>query len=136
MKKLFLILTVFLMAISSSCQTMQRGNFIGFHVYTVTLDPDVTWNQYYDFWKSKVIPEYEKNFEGKMYALKGIRGECTNCIAGMMVWRTEADRDKFFNKEGELNDAGNAAMAKMQSVLDQLAKLGTATSKYTDWVVQ
>ena len=136
MKKLFLILTVFLIAAGSSCQTMQKGNFIGFHVYTVTLDPDVTWNQYYDFWKSKVIPEYEKNFEGKMYALKGIRGECTNCIAGMMVWRTEADRDKFFNKEGELNDAGNAAMAKMQSVLDQLAKLGTATSKYTDWVVQ
>jgi hypothetical protein len=136
MKKLLLIAAVIIIAVNSSCQTITKGNFIGFHVYTVNLDPNVTWNQFYDFWMKKVTPEYEKNFECKAYALKGIRGECANCIAGMIVWKTEADRDKFFNKDGELNDVGKAAMAKMQPVLDQLAKLGTTTSKYTDWIIQ
>ena len=136
MKKLFLIAAVILIAGNTSCQPLQKGNFIGFHVLTVNLDPDVTMNQFYDLWKNKVVPEYEKNLECKFYSLKGIRGEYTNCIAGMLVWKTEADRDKFFNKEGGNTEAGKAAFAKIQPALDQLAKLGTSTSKYTDWLVQ
>ncbi|HBE42977.1 MAG TPA: hypothetical protein DDW27_17590 [Bacteroidales bacterium] len=35
-----------------------------------------------------------------------------------------------------LNDAGNAAMSRIQPLLDQLTKLGTSTFKYTDWIIQ
>jgi hypothetical protein len=124
MKKLILIAAVILMAGCTYGQTLQKGNFIGFHVNTINLDPNVTLNQFLDVWKNKVGPEYEKNFQCKYYLVKGIRGEC------------EADRDKFFKKDGELNEVGQAAMDKMKPVLDELAKLGATTSKYTDWVIQ
>ena len=136
MKKLILIAAVILMAGCTYGQTLQKGNFIGFHVHTINLDPNVTLNQFLDVWKNKVGPEYEKNFQCKYYLVKGIRGECENCFAGMMVWKSEADRDKFFKKDGELNEVGQAAMDKMKPVLDELAKLGATTSKYTDWVIQ
>ena len=40
------------------------------------------------------------------------------------------------NPKGGMNDLGNAANAKLQPLTDELAKLGTYTSKYTDWVIQ
>jgi hypothetical protein len=100
------------------------------------LNPNVTLDQYLDVWKNKVAPLNDKNFECKSYIAKGIRGECTNCISWLVIWNTEAGRDKFFNQEGGMNDLGMAAMAKAQPALDELNKLGTWTSKYTDWVVQ
>lgn len=136
MKKLLLIAAVILIAGNTSCQTLQKGNFIGFQVNTINLDPNVTLNQFLDVWKNKALPEYEKNFQCKSYLVKGIRGECPNCFAAMWVWKSEADRDKFFNKEDELNDLGQAAWDKMKPVLDELAKLGATTTKYTDWVIQ
>ena len=135
MKKLIFLTALILITGSASCQPLQEGNFIGLHVYTINLEPNVTWDQFNDFWKSKVFPEIEKNFECKVYEMKGVRGECTNCIAMMIVWKTESDRDKFFNNGG-FNDAGNAAMSRIQPLLDQLKKLGTSTFKYTDWIIQ
>lgn len=136
MKKLLFMTTLILLTGLTFGQTLQKGNFIGFHVYTITLAPGVTMDQFSDFSNKKLNPEYEKVFQCKVYSLQGIRGECPNCIAGMVVWKTEADRDKFFNKEGSLTEAGQAAMAKIQPILDEMAKLGTATSKYTDWLVK
>lgn len=136
MKNLILFAAVILIAGCTNGQTLQKGNFIGFHVNTINLDPNVTLNQFLDVWKNKALPEYEKNFQCKYYIVKGIRGECENCFAGMVVWKSEADRDKFFNEKDELNDLGQAAWDKMKPVLDELAKLGTTTSKYTDWVIQ
>ena len=117
-------------------QNLKKGNFVGFHVLTITLNPNVTMDQYLDVWKNKVIPLSDKYFESKSYIAKGIRGECTSCISWLVVWNTEAGRDKFFGQQGEMNELGKAAMAKTQSALDELNKLGTWTSEYTDWVVQ
>jgi len=136
MKKLFFITAFIIMAGVTYGQTLQKGNFIGFHVYTVNLAPDVTMNQFLEVWKNKINPGYEKNFQVKSYIVKGIRGECENCFGGMVIWESEAVRDKFFNEEGGLNEVGQAARDKMQPALDELATLGEFTSKYTDWVIQ
>jgi hypothetical protein len=136
MKKLVLVTALILLLGSAFGQNLQKGNFVGLHVYTITLSPGVTMDQLIDSWNKNVNPTYEKVFQCKAYWLKGIRGECTDCIGGIVIWKSEADRDKFFKKEGGLNDAGNAAMAKVQPLIDQLNKLGTWTTKYTDWVVQ
>jgi len=136
MKKLILLAAFVLVACATFGQTLQKGNFIGFHVYTINLDPDVTMNQALEAWKNKVVPAWEKNFGCKSYIVKGIRGECENCFGSMVIWESEADRDQFFNEEGGLNEVGQAAMDKIQPTLDELAKLGEFTSKYTDWVIQ
>ena len=136
MKKLFFLSALILMTGLLFGQNLKKGNFVGFHVMTITLNPNVTMDQYLDVMKNKVIPLDDKYFESKSYIAKGIRGECTDCISWIIVWNTEAGRDKFMKPDGGLNEIGEAAMAKVQPAMDELNKLGTWTSKYTDWIVQ
>jgi hypothetical protein len=136
MKKLFLIVAVILIAGCTHGQTLQKGTFVGFHVMTINLDPNVTMNQFLDFYKTKVIPAYAKNYQMDCNLVKGIRGECENCYGVIAVWKTEADRDKFYNKDGSDSDLGKAASEKMKPVYDELSKFGTVTTKYTDWQIQ
>ena len=135
MKKLVLLTALILMTGSAFGQNLEKGTFVGFHFYTITLSPGVTMDQYLDSWNKIVKPAFEKNFQCKAYWLKSVRGECTDCIAGMSIWKSEAERDKFFLKEGGLNDAGNAAMKKVQPLMEQMNKFGKMTSTYTDWVI-
>ena len=136
MKKLVLIAAVVLMSGITFGQRLQKGNFVGFHVMTINLNPGVTMNQYIDFYKNKLIPAYARNFQAECYLVKGIRGESINSFGFMMIRKSEADRDKFFNKEGGTHETGKVAMEKLKPVSDELAKLGSGTSKYTDWIVQ
>ena len=136
MKKLILISVVILLSGLTYGQKLQKGNFVGFHVMTINLDPNVTMNQYIDFYKNKLIPAYAANFQAECYLVKGIRGESVNSFGMMIVWKSEAERDKFFNKEGGTNETGKAAAEKLKPLMDELAKLGSGTSKYTDWIVQ
>ena len=136
MKKIIFVTAFIIMAGIAYGQTLQKGNFIGFHYYTITLDPDATLNQFLDVWQNKVVPAWEKNFQVKVYILKGIRGECKNCFAVIVIYESEADRNKFFNKDDTFNEMGQAASDKCQPALDELGKLGELTRKYTDWIVQ
>jgi hypothetical protein len=136
MKKLLFIAALIIMAGSIYGQNFKKGNFVGFHVVTVQLNPNVSLDQYLDVWKNKFIPEYAKNFQCKAYMAKGIRGECENCYSMIAVWKSEAGRDKFFDKEGETTDLGKAALVKMQAVINELKKSGSFTTKYTDWMIQ
>jgi hypothetical protein len=136
MKKLILISALTMMSMFTYGQHLQKGNFIGFHVMTINLDPNVTMNQFIDFYKNKLCPAYASNFQAECYMVSGIRGESVNSYGVMMIWKSEADRDKYFNKEGGTNENGKAAMDKLKPLMDELAKLGSSTSKYTDWVVK
>ena len=136
MKRLVLIAAVILIAGYTTGQTLQKGIYIGFHVMTIKLDPDVTLNQFMDFWNTKAIAAHEKIYKGNVYVLKGIHGENVDCFALMMVWKSEADRDKFYGKDGSLTDYGKAAAAEFKPIADEMAKLGTFTTKYTDWIIQ
>jgi hypothetical protein len=136
MKKYILSMAFILFAVLLSGQTFEKGNYVGFHVLTINLNQDVTMDQYLDVYKNKVLPAYEKNFQSSCYLTKSSRGECENCYGVIIAWKSEADWNKFWNKEGGLTELGQTAMDKLQPLIDELKKLGTNTSKYTDWVVQ
>lgn len=138
MKKLILITAALLLVAGTTFgQTLQKGNLIGTHVTTVDLKPDVTMEQYQEFYISKVIPEFEKHYTGwKVYLTKGIRGENENSIGGIVVIKSEEHRDKYYNEDGSLNELGTATNEKLKPVMEELEKLGTSTSTYTDWVIQ
>ena len=138
MKKLILITAALLLVAGTTFgQTLQKGNLVGFHVTTVDLKPDVTMEQFQEFYISKVMPEFEKHFPGwKGYSVKGIRGENENSIGMIYVIESEKHRDKYYNEDGSLNELGTATYEKLKPVLDELEKLGTYTTKYTDWVIQ
>ena len=136
MKNLILTAALILAFGTTFGQMLKKGNLIGVHHITVNLDPDVTMNQFKDFYVNKLIPEYEKHIDGKLYLLNGIRGENANSLGLIWVFDSEENRNKYFNEDGNTSDFGTTQFAKLESINEELAKLGTWTSKYTDWIVQ
>lgn len=137
MKKLFLISAVILIAGITYGQSLQKGNLVGTHTITVSLKPGVTMEKYTDFFNTKVIPEMEKNIPNwKVYLVKGLRGENINSFGFIFVVKSVQDRDKYYNADGSDSELGKSLNMKLKPVLDELEKLGTYTSKYTDWIVQ
>ncbi len=49
MKKLILLAALVLVACTIFGQTLQKGNLVGVHVLDVIIQPDVTYNQWKDF---------------------------------------------------------------------------------------
>jgi hypothetical protein len=117
-------------------QSLKKGNLLGFHLEDVKLAAGVTIDQYTDFFINKYIPEYEKAFGSKVYVAKGIRGEHTNKFAMIIIYDSEATRNKYFKDDGTGTETGKNASQKLESLNKELAKLGTFDTKYTDWVVQ
>ena len=137
MKKLILIAALIVTAHLSFGQALQRGNLLGLHTMTITLKPDVTMDQFKTFFIGKVIPEYEKQFQGvKGYLVNGIRGENKNSFGIVWLFETEKTRDKYFNMDESMTDLGKSTVEKLGPINKELEKLGTYTTKYTDWVVQ
>jgi hypothetical protein len=137
MKILVFITVLSLLTGATFGQAIQKGNLIGTHVVTVSLMPGVTMEKYVDFFKTKVIPEWEKNVPNmKVYLLKGLRGENMNSNGMIVVFKSSQERDKYYNADGSDTALGKSVNAKVKPVMDELEKLGTRTAKYTDWIVQ
>lgn len=122
----------------SSNASLQKGNLIGVHVVSVKLNRGVTLNQYEEFYKNTVLPEFQKNWpEAKLYVIKGIRGDNKNSMGFLYFFESEDIRNKYFNEAGSMTEAGMVMVEKMRPILDQLDELyGTSTTKYTDWVIE
>lgn len=137
MKKLILFTAVIFITGIAFGQALPKGTLIGTHVITVSLNPGVTMDKYMEFVKTKLLPELDKNMQGwKVYLLKGIRGEETNNFGLLYVIKSEKERDKYYNPDGSDSDAGKALNEKLKPISEELAKLGTFTTKYTDWIIQ
>ena len=137
MKKLFITTAFILLAGVAFGQSLQKGNLVGFHVMTINLDPNVTMNQFMDFYVNKYIPEFEKILPGvKLYIAKSIRGENENNFGLIYIFDSEKNRDKYHNEDGTYNELGNSTAEKLQPITEELNKLGTYSSTYDDWIIQ
>jgi hypothetical protein len=137
MKKLVFITVMIVLSGFAFGQSIQKGTLIGTHVMTVTLMPGVTMEKYTELFNAKAIPEIEKNMpDWKVYLLKGIRGENNNSFGLLYIIKSAQDRDKYYNADGSFSELGKSLNAKLKPVWDELEKLGTLTTKYTDWIVQ
>jgi hypothetical protein len=136
MKKLIIAAAFILFAGVAFGQTLQKGNAVVTQVLNVDLKPDVTIDQWKEFFISKVIPELEKHFTGaNAYLTKGIRGEHKNSLGLIVVFKTKKERDKFFNEDDSRTDLGKTAAENFSSVYEELAKLGTYTRTYSVWMI-
>jgi hypothetical protein len=139
MRKVVLLALTFTMIYLCNGQNIKKGSLLGLHILTIELKPDATMDEFINFYISRAIPETEKAFDGvKGYLVKAIRGENNKNIGVLWVFRSEADRNKYFNDAGEggMTAAGRAAMDKLAGVNKEIERYGTASSKFTDWVVQ
>jgi hypothetical protein len=137
MKKLLIITALILFAGIAFGQTLQKGNLIGVHSLTITLQPDVTMDQYMDFFTNKFIPKYQESFPGlKLQILKGDRGENENKLGLLFSFESVEARDKLWPTMDGPSELAQQGFAKLNPTWDELVKLGTWTSVHTDWVVQ
>ena len=136
MKTITLVFVMILFAGIGFGQSLEKGSFISLHLEDVKLAQGATMEQYVDFLNKKWIPEYEKAFGSKVHFVKGIRGENKNRYAMIIMYDSEATRNKYFKDDGSGTEAGISATKKMESLNKELEKIGTSASKYTDWVVQ
>ena len=137
MKKLLLITALLLFAGIAFGQNLQKGSILSIHVMTITLDPDVTMNQFLDFYTNKWVAEVEKHTEGmKGVLLKGDRGENPNSIAYLWIIDSPEAREKYWPEADKPTEEWTAVMEKARPVSTELLKLGTWSEIYTDWVIQ
>ena len=136
MKKLLVITAFLLFAGIAFGQTLMKGNLIGVHVMSVELKPGATMDQFIDFFNEKTKPAWEKTHEGmKIFIMKGIRGEHMNEIGMIFQFTDEAARDQSYNADGSLTEFGQKVREKMAPIIAETEKIGTNTSKYTDWLI-
>lgn len=137
MKKLLVITALLMLAGVAFGQTLKKGGIMSVHNLTITLNPDVTMNQFLDFYNNKYLPETNKHFEGvKFFTLKGDRGENNNGFSVMMYMESMEVRNRYWPEAGKSSDEMSAIMEKLTPINTELSKLGTTTSTYTDWVIQ
>jgi DNA integrity scanning protein DisA with diadenylate cyclase activity len=136
MKNLLLIIALVFITGSAFGQ-LKKGNLVGVHVFTTELKSGVSMDQYLVFFEKNWIPEAEKTYNAKIYITKGIRGVNENSFGMIMVFNSEADRDKFYNADGSNTALGKSASDQMQPITTEAEeKYGTFTSNYTDWIIQ
>jgi hypothetical protein len=124
-----------------SAQTLKKGAVIAINTYTFTLKPDVTMNQFMDFFVNKYIPEFEKNYPGvKEFLLYGNRGEKKNQIGVLEYFESIAVRDKYYPVENDttMSVVVKAAEEKMKAINEEQGKffVGDGIRVYTDWVIK
>jgi hypothetical protein len=140
MKKLVLITACILLAGFTFGQTLKKGEIVAVNSYSFTLNPDVTMNQFRDFYLNKYIPEYEKNYHGvKVFLLNGDRGEKKNQLGALILFESAAVRNKYYPIENDttMSAAVKAAEEKMKPVNDEMNKLVIDGSRvYTDWLIK
>jgi hypothetical protein len=124
-----------------SAQTLKKGAVVAVSTYEMTLNPDVSMNQFLNFYINKYIPEFEKNFPGvKEYLMWGDRGEKKNMMGSILVFESVAARDKYYPTEDgtTTSDAVKAANEKMKAMDVELSKFVVSGKRttYTDWVIK
>lgn len=137
MKKLVVLCAMLMAFCGVYSQNLQKGNLVGMHVITLKLNPNFTDQQAIELFINKYIPASEENYPGvKVYFVKGIRGENENRIGMIAVFESEANRDKYYNKDGTRTELGDAANKKVMAAMEEFNKMGTFTTAYTDWIIQ
>ena len=141
MKKALFTFAFALLCIFSFGQTIHKGSLLGLHILAPNLKDGVTMQDYTNFYMNKMIPEIEKAFPGvKGFILKSVRGQDSSSIGVIYIFNSEADRNKYWNNDGTMTAAGQAAFNKVNDKLGkEMEKYETASdapNKYNDWVVQ
>jgi hypothetical protein len=140
MKKALFTSAFALLCIFSFAQAVHKGSLLGLHVLTPNLKEGITMQEYTNFCMNRWIPETEKAFPGvKAYLLKSVRGQDSSSVGIIVIFNSEADRNKYWTTTGTMTAAGEAAVKKMSEDLGKEAEkyeIPSNPDKYNDWLVQ
>src|ERR1700754_382331 len=110
MKNILFFLATILISQLAFSQELKKNTLFGAHILTIQLKPNATMEQFKTFFVNKVLPEYEKHWEGlKGYLVRSARGEYKNRFAIVWMFKTEAIRNKYFNADDTPNNLEETA---------------------------
>ena len=138
MKKLLFIAALLLFAGIASGQILKKGCVVAVSSYEVTLQPDVTMNQWLEFNRTKWVPAAEKVFPGiKIFIVMGDRGESANMYGEIWVFDSKETRDKYWPTEEGDTAWPEGAQEILTSISNETSNyVISATRTFTDWIVQ
>jgi len=118
-------------------QTIKQGGVLALHHYQITLATGVTMDQYFDFMTDKLLPEMQKAFQSERSSkiLKGIGENNQHEYAILSYYESLEAFRTFWNDDGTPTEKGAAAMAKVQTLIEKINTMGTATMVPGDWLV-
>ena len=136
MKKIYFITALLIMATIAYGQP-KKGGVIGIYALTVTLDPDVTMNQYLDYALNEFIPVFEKNVPGvKIFYLHGYRGDHSNGYGLMIYCESVEVYDKYWNEKGENTEMLNQIYEEhLKEHWEKAGNLAKLSWDFTDWKI-
>ncbi|NQW28302.1 MAG: hypothetical protein HQ474_10360 [Flammeovirgaceae bacterium] len=93
--------------------------------------------QFENYFLNTTFPNYEKEFKGaKLYLANGFRGQETGIVSMIWIFKSEVTRNLYFTTDGGNTELGLSIGDELKPINDGLIKLGSWTSKYTDWLVK
>lgn len=117
-------------------QTLQKGGIVSIHQWSLTLHPDVSMDQFLDFWTSTLLPETEKLFpEMKSLVLKGTSGESTGKYAGLYYYESMETMRAYWNEDGSPTEESVPKMEKFGPLFEQLGQFGEFKWEVSDWEI-
>ena len=135
MKKLMIITALVLFAGVAFGQTIEKGDVIGIHAWTLKLNPDVTMNQFLELWENTAVPAMKKAIpEQTPFLLKGIGANNKFEYAGLYYYNSIEDFRKYLNEDGP-TEKGAAVMQTYGPLLEESSKLGEFTYTAKDWII-
>ena len=136
MRKLLIITALLLFAGVSFGQTLNKGGVISIHEWTLKLNPDVSMNQFLEFWKENAVPVFEKAIPGSTAViLKGIREDNKYEYAGLYYYNSLDDFRKYWKEDGTPTEVGAAASEKFGPIMEGISKFGDFTYSAKDWII-
>lgn len=133
MKKLLIFAAFLIFAGIASGQTLKKGTLIGTHTINVTLQNDVTMNQFLDWLENSWKAELDKLDGITVFITKGDRGVSTDRYGLIYYCESKEVRDKYFPAEGEAPEEYRAITTKLMNDIQKFVV--SMTTDYTDWIV-
>ena len=117
-------------------QSLKKGSLVGLHALNIKLNKGVSSKQFEDYFKSTFIPKYENAYKGAtLHLADGIRGEYEGSLAMIWIFESNEARNLYFDENGQSTKLNQEIGETLNEVNEGLSKLGSWTSKYTDWEI-
>jgi hypothetical protein len=118
-------------------RAFQKGGSFGYHKLTVTLAPEVTMDQFLEFWTDNYIPEFVKLMEGlEALIMKPVGEAPENQFVYVNYFRSASARDRYWPEPDTPSDHTNQATEQLRPLLFDLLQLGTWEDDYGVWIIQ
>jgi hypothetical protein len=132
--RLLLTAAFLILGIAANGQKVKPRSLMCIHEIEITLEDNMTFEQFEKLYQEEYIPAIEKNFQGvEVRLMKGERGQRTGKYIEVAFFDSLEHRNKWFPEGGKSTDEAKKAFDNMQEIQDRMMKMINST--YTDYVV-